>query len=250
MGRRPGQPPLTHERIVSTALQVIDIAGLDSLSMRRLGRELGVDPMAIYYHVPNKDDLLTAVVRHLFAAMAVPAPAGSWQQRVRQWARAYREVALAHPNLVLRIVAMPAAVAAAAVTANESLYAALDEAGLSAAEVVMASDLVVDYVNGYLLGHAGGAPTEAAVEAFFAELEAQPPESVRTQRRLLADPDLARGRDSFTYGLDVVLAGLAAGLDTGVGADAVAGAGTSTAVAGVRSQTDARADDHGLPSVG
>src|SRR5208337_4377183 len=54
--------PLERERIVQTALELVDRDGLDALSMRRLGAELGVDPMAIYYHIPNKQALLEAIV--------------------------------------------------------------------------------------------------------------------------------------------------------------------------------------------
>jgi hypothetical protein len=59
---------------------------------------------------------------------------------VHKWANAYRALALAHPNLVLRVVADPAAVAVAAVHVNESLYAALDASGLPPRTVVRAAD--------------------------------------------------------------------------------------------------------------
>jgi AcrR family transcriptional regulator len=52
--RRYPDEPLSHERIVSTALALVDEKGLPALSMRRLATALGVDPMAIYYYLPNK----------------------------------------------------------------------------------------------------------------------------------------------------------------------------------------------------
>jgi TetR/AcrR family transcriptional regulator, tetracycline repressor protein len=206
---RKGRTPLTRERILDAALRVIDEDGLDALSMRRLGAELGVDPMAVYHHLPNKEALLQGVVRQVFAGMAVPPPGGDWKQRVRRWVEAYRGIALAHPNLVLRIVSDPAAVATAAVQANESLLAALEAAGLPPSAVVRATDLIVDYVNGLVLAEASGAVQDpASAAAFRAELDAQPADRVAVQRRLLADPDLAGGRDSFEFALDVILAGL------------------------------------------
>lgn len=214
MARPTGQGVLTRERIVAAALALIDESGLDVLSMRKLGGRLGVDPMSIYHHVPNKEALLRAVVQDVFAAMRVPPATGPWQQRVRGWANAYRDVARAHPNLVLRIVSDPDAVAVAAVWANESLYGALEASGLPAASAVRAADLVVDYVNGYMLGavpaSASGAGHEAdAGAALRAELAARPPDQTTVQRRLLARPAAAEGRDSFSFGLDVILAGLA-----------------------------------------
>jgi TetR/AcrR family tetracycline transcriptional repressor len=212
MPRRAGREPLTRERIVSAALRLIDDIGLDRLSMRRLGAELGVDPMAVYHHVPNKDALLEAVVHHVFSAMPPPPSDGPWPDRVRRWAETYRSVAEAHPNLVLRIVSDPAAVAVAAVLANEALYAALDAAGLSPGEVVRAADLIVDYVNGFTLGQVAMTQASAvdAHEAFHAALDAQPADAIPVQRRLLGEPDTGAGRDSFRFGLDVILAGLAA----------------------------------------
>ena len=53
--------PLTRERILEAGVALADRGGLDNLSMRKLGQELGVDAMAIYRHVKGKDDLLDGV---------------------------------------------------------------------------------------------------------------------------------------------------------------------------------------------
>jgi AcrR family transcriptional regulator len=200
---------LTRQRILAAALKLIDSFGLDALSMRRLGSELGVDPMSIYHHIPNKDALLHAVVEDVFARMPAPSGKGAWKRRVREWAHNYRAVALAHPNLVLQIVSDPAAVAVAAVHANESLYAALEASGLPARSVVRAADLVVDYVNGSVLPSAGSFGDDAATAlAFEAALMGRLGDQTPVQRRLLADPKVREGRDGFDFGLDVILAGV------------------------------------------
>lgn len=200
---------------MGAAIAVIDEAGLDALSMRRLGRELGVDPMALYHHVPGKEALLREAVREVFARMAIPAREGPWQEQVRAWARAYRDVARRHPNLVIQIVSEPEAVAVAAVRANEALYGALEGSGLPAEAVVPAAGLVVDFVNGFMLafagssdGGAGADPLAEARAAFLAELDAQPPDHVAAQRRVLAAAEVARDVDHFELGLDVIVAGL------------------------------------------
>ena len=59
---RTRREPLTRERVLTAALEIVDREGLARLSMRRLGAELGVDPMAVYYHIPNKAALLDAMV--------------------------------------------------------------------------------------------------------------------------------------------------------------------------------------------
>jgi TetR/AcrR family tetracycline transcriptional repressor len=209
MPRPKGQPVLSRERILSTALDLVDRDGLDGLSMRKLAGELGVDPMSIYHHVANKEALLKALVERVFAAMPVPSQKGHWKRRVRQWADAYRGLAAAHPNLVLRIVSDPATVAIAAVHVNESLYAAVDASGIPPRSVVSAAALIVDYVNGYSLALAAPiSPGVDAVDAFKAELEARPPEQTATQRRLYADTGLLGEHDAFQFGLDVILSGL------------------------------------------
>jgi AcrR family transcriptional regulator len=196
------------EHIYSVALKLIDEDGLDSLSMRRLGTELGVDPMAVYRHIPGKDELVRGLVMRVFAEMPVPSASGPWDRRVRQWAHAYRSVAQAHPNLVLRIVSDPAAVAVAAVRANESLYRALEGSGLRVADVARAADVIVDFVNGSVLAVATGDNSAEANAAFAAELAALPPEEVAVQRRVLESARNSGSRGSFDFGLDVIVAGL------------------------------------------
>ena len=120
MGRRTGGEPLTPDRIYDAGLALVDHAGVEGLSMRRLGAALKVDPMAIYHHVPNKEALFHGIVQRVFSEMAKPSKSGSWPTHAPgQWARAYRAVVEAHPKLVLRIVARPEAVALAAGEANE-----------------------------------------------------------------------------------------------------------------------------------
>jgi AcrR family transcriptional regulator len=187
MGRRAGQAPLSRAKILATALEVIDEAGLEGLSMRRLGKELGVDPMAVYHHVPNKEELLRAVVHDVFSRMPSPATEGPWRDRVRSWAHAYRDLALAHPNLVLRIVTDAQAVSVAAGQINASLQAALETGGLPPRAVSGGVGLIVDYVNGYVL---------AAVS--------------------FTHPVKDKG---FDFAIDTILAGLVAGPHAGEGSE-------------------------------
>ena len=53
--------PLNRERVLRAAVALADEAGIESLSMRRLGQELGVEAMSLYNHVANKDDLLNGI---------------------------------------------------------------------------------------------------------------------------------------------------------------------------------------------
>jgi AcrR family transcriptional regulator len=210
MPRRRG---LTEEDIFAAALKLVDEDGLDALSMRRLGASLGVDPMAVYRHIAGKEELLHGLVKRIFTEMPAPADKGPWTRRVRQWARAYRSVAQAHPNLVLRIVSDPEAVGVAAVHANETLYKALELSGLSPVEVVRAAGLIVDFVNGWVLATTAGDIRARASEAFQAALDAQPDEAVAVQRRVLQHARRGVDGDSFGFGIDVILGGLQQRID-------------------------------------
>ena len=92
--------PLSRERIADTALRFIDEHGLDALSMRKLGAELGVEAMSLYNHVANKDDLLDSVGNALYARVLVAYgdPGGDWRSKARRMAASYVEVASAHPQ--------------------------------------------------------------------------------------------------------------------------------------------------------
>lgn len=97
----PQRSTLTLERIVDAALDLIDRAGLDGLSMRKLGAALGVEAMALYHHVGSKERLLGAVAQRLDQEIAdtLDTP-GDWLGALRQMARGCRAVARRHPTAV------------------------------------------------------------------------------------------------------------------------------------------------------
>src|SRR5690242_11716388 len=66
--------PLSRERILETALAVADESGIDALSMRKLGQQLGYEAMSLYNHVANKDDLLDGMVDLVLSEMEAPRP--------------------------------------------------------------------------------------------------------------------------------------------------------------------------------
>lgn len=209
-GRRPGRPRanqsgLTQRSILTAALALVDEHGLDALSMRRLAAELGVDPMSIYHHLPNKAAIVSGLVSEVFSRMPTDMPGGSWEERVRAWAVAYRGLALAHPNLVLQIVTDAAAVSEAAIAISEPLYAALDAGGLAPQDVVAAADTIVDFVNGHTLGVAG--PARAGPDELVERLAALVPDTTPTMRRVHAAGGTASG-SGFDAGLAIILRGL------------------------------------------
>ena len=78
-GGRPrlGRELLSRERILGAALRVVDEEGMGALSMRRLGAELGVNPMSIYHHLPDKGAVVSGLVGLVFSGMRLRYPEGS-----------------------------------------------------------------------------------------------------------------------------------------------------------------------------
>jgi AcrR family transcriptional regulator len=62
---KDGREPLTREKIVEKAVELLDAGGIEALSMRRLGEALGVEAMALYHHFPNKEAILDGVAAHI-----------------------------------------------------------------------------------------------------------------------------------------------------------------------------------------
>jgi TetR/AcrR family transcriptional regulator, tetracycline repressor protein len=214
---RPGRPKagqtlLTRERILSAALRLIDEGGVDTFSMRRLATALGVDPMAIYHHLPNKEAILAGLVPVVFAELQVLVNADAgWQEQVRAFARAYRNLARTHPNFVLYLVSNAELGANAALAANEHLFAALAAAGLPPAWIVRAADLLIDFLNGFALGERSGQLIGQAEERqpLLNLLAHHPVDQFPTMHQVYARLDAQELAGDFEAELDILLAGIA-----------------------------------------
>lgn len=91
--------PLNRARVLKAALGIIDAEGVEALSMRRLGAELGVDPMAVYRHVDGKDAVLDGVAELLWEELPDACPEdGDWAASLRAFASAIRSLFHAHPH--------------------------------------------------------------------------------------------------------------------------------------------------------
>jgi AcrR family transcriptional regulator len=95
-----GQPPsrgaLTPQLILEEAMTLADGGGLAALSMRALGRRLGVEGMAVYHHFANKDALLDALVDQVFREMVLPE-GEDWRVGLRARSVSERLVLRRHP---------------------------------------------------------------------------------------------------------------------------------------------------------
>jgi AcrR family transcriptional regulator len=104
-----GAGALTRDQVLRTALDIIDREGVDSLSMRRLGKVLGRDPMTLYRFADTKTQLLDGVVELVIDELTVDSTDDDWQAQLRLVARRFRDIAVAHPHVVPLMVTRPLA---------------------------------------------------------------------------------------------------------------------------------------------
>jgi TetR/AcrR family transcriptional regulator, tetracycline repressor protein len=140
--------PLSRDRVLRAALDLVDREGVEALTMRRLGSELGVEAMSLYGYVENKQDLIEGVVEQVFREMPLIGPGpGLWQDRIRRHAATYRSVLLAHPNAV-RLVGGRPLVTEGTARFVESALAELCGVGLDLAT----ADRVLGVIAAFTLG--------------------------------------------------------------------------------------------------
>jgi TetR/AcrR family tetracycline transcriptional repressor len=150
---------LTRQRVVAGALAVVDREGLDGLTMRTLGRELGVDPMAVYHWFPNKIAILQGVVEAILGEIPTSEPpvSTSWPAWVAEVAHGYRRVLLDHPN-ALPIVSTQPVLTPAGLRVVEMACRPLVAAGFRPTEALAVVNDVAALVIGSVLVQAGVTP--------------------------------------------------------------------------------------------
>ncbi len=89
--------PLTKERVLRAAITLADENGIESLSMRKLGHELGVEAMSLYNHVANKEEILDGMVDVLVSEIDISAGGSDWKTSMRDQILAARVVMARHP---------------------------------------------------------------------------------------------------------------------------------------------------------
>ena len=94
MSRRPA---LTSDGIIRAAVRVADRGGIGQVSMRNVGKELGVEAMSLYHHLAGKDALLDGLADWAFARIEPPEPSDPWRQGMTRRAASARQTLAQHP---------------------------------------------------------------------------------------------------------------------------------------------------------
>ena len=155
-GRPVGRAPLTRERVLETALRVMDQDGLEAVTMRRIGRELGVEAMSLYNHVEDKDDILAGVVEMAMGEFRFPEPSGHWETDARAMAYEWRRLLTLHPPLCELLAERHKPLEGlAAFRAMDAALGVLRAAGLSDRDAAQAFNAMGSYILGFVVMEQG-----------------------------------------------------------------------------------------------
>jgi AcrR family transcriptional regulator len=88
---------LNRERVLQKGIELADADGIERLTMRKLGEELGVEAMSLYNHVANKDDLLGGMIDAVFEEIELPSHSDPWKTALRKRSVSVRDMLKRHP---------------------------------------------------------------------------------------------------------------------------------------------------------
>lgn len=156
------RPALTRERILRAALDVVDAEGLGALSMRRLGKELGVEAMSLYHHVRDKDDLVNGLNLLVLSTIDADTSGLDWPDALEVFARRLYAAYLPRPSLA-RTLTWTVPTSSDVLATMERVLARLGESGLPPATQVSAFRGVVAMCIGFVVVHTEPQPTSPTV---------------------------------------------------------------------------------------
>lgn len=207
--RSRGRPPLPVERIVTTALQIIDQEGADALSMRALALRLDSGTATLYRHFANRTELIAAVVDRVLGEVQLDENqlrSKGWQASCRSVAGAMFESLNQHRNVAPLLMEL-APIGPNALRLRERCIAILLANGFSTKRAVLFWATLAHYVLGYAIqinrGDAIG-ENRARLSAVFHGLDPlQFPATVAA-----ADAMPIPIEEEFSFGLDLMIKGL------------------------------------------
>ena len=209
--RAQRREPLTRERVLEAAVKLADQGGIESLSMRKLGQELGVEAMALYYHFASKDEVLDGSVDLVFSEIDLPASGADWKTAMRQRAISVRDVLSRH-RWAIGLMESRTNPGPANLRHHDAVIGSLRAAGFDMEMTAHAYSLLDSYIYGFALTKMN-LPFDTSQEiAQVAQSMLQPfpldeyPNLVEMLTEHVMKPGYDYG-DEFEYGLDVILDG-------------------------------------------
>ncbi len=201
--------PLSRDRVLGAAITIADEGGLESLSMRKLAQELGVEAMSVYHYVANKDEILDGILNFVITEFELAVGGPGWKAAIRRSAISAHDVLMRHPwacNLMMSV----RRVAPARMRYMESLLQRLREAGFSPNLTHHAYHALDSHIIGSTLwqaGYSSNKDLEDVARTFVLKtLRDYPYLAEHAQEHLTTSK--RKDVPEFEFGLDLILDGL------------------------------------------
>ena len=204
--------PLSRERVLRAAIALADEGGIESLSMRKLGQELGVEAMSLYNHVANKDDIQNGIVEIVLEEIEVPSDGDDWKAALRQTAISSHEVFVRH-RWACGLMMGTSGVSPARMRWMEAVLRTLREAGFSPDMTHHAYHALDSHITGFTLWLVS-MPFETKEELddlagrFLRQIPTDEYPYVVEHAHQHLEPASPDGKSEFEFGLDLILDGL------------------------------------------
>jgi AcrR family transcriptional regulator len=219
VGSQEGRPPrrdrLTRARVIEAALEIMDAEGVDAVTMRRIGRELGVEAMSLYNHVRDKEDILDGITELVMSRFEFPPMTDDWARDARAMAGAWRRLLGQHPGVMQLLAERHKPLEGLA--AFRPMEAALElfrRGGLSPREAAQAFNAFGGYLMGFVMmeqglmpggGHAGTRKEHDHDREMVEALEAA---GLRNVVECFQWFEECPTDEQFEFGLDLLIRGL------------------------------------------
>ena len=204
--------PLTRDRVLHAAIALADAGGFETLTMRTLGQELGVGPMALYRHVANKDDIVDGIVDLVFAEIGVPPSDADWRTAMRERAIAVRE-GLARHRWAIGLMESRRNPGPANLRHHDAVIGSLRAAGFDMEMAAHAYSLLDSYIYGFAQTQMNLPfdSTSDIAEVAQTMLQPFPLDAYPNLAAFITEHAMKPGydyADEFEFGLDLILDGL------------------------------------------
>ena len=203
--------PLTRDRIVRTGLEIADASGVDAVTMRHVGRQLGFEAMSLYRHVAGKEDLLNGMLDVVLDEWELPTDDEHWAQAVRTSALSVHAALRRHP-WAARLLMTPRHIRPARLGYMNRLLATLRRGGFDADTTYHVYHLLDGHIFGFSLWEIAYTASPTTDEEVVARFMASVPWDEYPHLTEHRDQHLTEGAhqevSAFEVGLDLILDGL------------------------------------------
>jgi len=202
--------PLSRDRVLRAGLELADTSGVEALTMRRLGEELGFEAMSLYRHVANKQDLLDGMLDLVLAEWELPDGEGDWKEAIRTSASSVHDALRRHP-WAARLLMTGSHLRPVRLRYMDGLLSRLHDAGFDAATTYSVYHLLDGFIFGFSLWEIAytSIPMDAeSVSRLMATISWDDYPRLAEHRDQHMNEGSHKDASAFEVGLDLILDGL------------------------------------------